>query len=79
MDTKLAEAVSSEELLSMEKALASFYSAVADAYGTSEATKAALEWADEWQHSNGSMESGWRRVTILAASHLATRIGNPAG
>jgi hypothetical protein len=64
-------------LLTGERELASFYGAVEKRYGSEEARKAARGWIDEvatmdWP-ADGALPN-WRRLSIVAADCLASRI-----
>lgn len=60
-----------------ERELAAFHQAVLRNHGAAEATQAAQDWVEvmetmEWPSAN--LHPDWRRVTIAAASRLASRI-----
>jgi hypothetical protein len=60
-----------------ERELASFYNAVAEMYGPDHASQAALDWIElskKIGRSTAAAQPDWRRVTIVASSHLASRL-----
>ena len=64
-------------LLTAERELAAFYSAVVRRYGPEEATKAAHDWINEMETMNWPSDGAvpkWRHVSIAAAHCLASRI-----
>jgi len=56
-----------------ERALSSYYAAVAQEYGSEQAVKAAQDWIEELQKSCLERRIDWRSVTIAAARRLAHR------
>lgn len=68
-------------LRSAEKEITSFYGAVWELYGKEQAQKAALDWIEVMEATTTPPDETiayWRRVTILAADRLASRICHPA-
>ena len=63
-----------EEVLCIERALASFHAAVAKDYGFEEATRAAADWIEELEKSGADQHPDWRSVTARAAHRLALRV-----
>lgn len=63
-----------EEVLCIERALASFHAAVAKAYGIEEATRAAADWIEELDKTGAGEHLDWRSVTARAAHRLALRV-----
>jgi hypothetical protein len=64
-------------LLTAERELASFYEAIEKRYGPEEARKAAHDWIDEVMTMDWPVDGvlpNWRRVTIVAADCLASRV-----
>jgi hypothetical protein len=64
-------------LLTAETELASFYGAIERRYGPEEARKAADHWIDEVVTMDWPVDGilpNWRRVSIVAADFLASRI-----
>jgi hypothetical protein len=64
-------------LLTAERELASFYEAIEKSYGPKEARKAANDWIDEVETMDWPVDGvvpNWRRVSIVAADCLASRI-----
>jgi hypothetical protein len=58
-----------------ERELASFYGAVAEMYGPDRASEAALDWIElSKKIGKPAAQPDWRRITIAASSHLASRI-----
>ena len=67
------------DLKTAEKELAAFYTAVLRTYGPEEANTAARDWIESLETVDCGTDggpSGWRPVTIAAASCLASRITN---
>jgi hypothetical protein len=62
-----------EEVAGMERALASFHSAVAKDYGFEDAARAAEDWIEELGKVCTN-NPDWRSVTTRAAHHLALRL-----
>ncbi|HEY0309500.1 MAG TPA: hypothetical protein VGB94_15155 [Acidobacteriaceae bacterium] len=74
-----APAALANELTTAEGELAAFYKVVLNQYGAAEATQAAQDWIEavetmDWQADR--IRPNWRKITILAASRLASRILN---
>jgi hypothetical protein len=68
-------------LLTAERELASFYGAIERRYGPEEARKAAHDWIDEVETMDWPEDGilpNWRRVTIVAADCLASRVIEPS-
>ena len=63
-----------EEVLCIERALASFHAAVAKDYGLEEAAKAAEDWIVELEKTGADEHPDWRSVTARAAQRLALRV-----
>lgn len=64
-------------LLTAERELASFYGAIERRYGPEEARKAAHDWINELETMDwpvGWALPNWRRLTIVAADCLASRV-----
>jgi hypothetical protein len=64
-------------LLTAEMELASFHQAIEKRYGPEEARKAARDWIDEVAMMDWPVDGvlpNWRRVSIVAADCLASRI-----
>ena len=64
-------------MLTAERELASFYEAIEKSYGPKEARKAARDWIDEVATMDWPVDGvlpNWRRVSIVAADCLASRI-----
>ena len=64
-------------MLTAEKELASFYEAIKKRYGPKEARNAAYDWIDEMATMDWPADGvlpNWRRVSIVAADCLASRI-----
>lgn len=62
-----------------ERELAAFYTAVLKTYGQEEASTAARDWIESLEGMDCVADgepSGWRPVTIAAASCLAARVTN---
>jgi hypothetical protein len=57
-----------------ERALASFYVAVAERYGEELAAEAARDWIESLEKSCMAGRSDWRAITIAAAGRLARRL-----
>ncbi len=81
--TRLAQpapaALANDLTTTAEGELAAFYEVVLSKYGAAEATQAAQDWIEavetmDWQV--GKIRPNWRKITILAASRLASRILN---
>jgi hypothetical protein len=58
----------------MERALASFYTAVLMGHGAEEATRASQDWIEELRISSRGQSSDWRSVASAAARRLACRV-----
>lgn len=63
-----------EEVLGIERALASFHAAVAKDYGLEEATRAAADWIEGLEKADADGHPDWRSVTARAAHRLALRV-----
>ena len=63
-----------EEVLGIERALASFHAAVAKDYGLEEATRAAADWIEGLEKADADGHPDWRFVTARAAHRLALRV-----
>lgn len=64
-------------MLTAERELASFYEAIEKRYGPKEARKAAYDWIDEIATMDWPVDGilpDWRRVSIIAADCMASRI-----
>ena len=64
-------------LLTADRELASFYGAIERRYGAEEARRAAHDWIDEAATMEWPVDGvlpNWRRVSIVAADCLASRI-----
>ena len=64
-------------LLTAERELAAFYTAVVRRYSPEEARKAAYDWIDEVATMDWPLDGilpNWRQVSIIAADCLASRI-----
>ncbi len=64
-------------LINAKREIGSFYQAVLKTYGAAEARAAAMDWLDIMESLETLPDKTiryWRRVTILAADRLATRI-----
>ncbi len=64
-------------LKNAEKELSSFYRAVLELHGKEQAQKAARDWIEFLEAMTSPVDETiryWRRVTILAADRLASRI-----
>jgi len=64
-------------LMTAERELAAFYTAVARRYGPAEASKAAYDWIEEaktmdWTANEATLN--WCYVSIVAADRLASRV-----
>ena len=60
-----------------ERELGAFMTAVTELHGPQQARIAAEDWIYAFESTNerfGSTTSEWRKVTIIAASRLATRL-----
>ena len=68
----------SDHAAKMERVLSSFYTAVAQEFGSEQAAKAASDWIEELQKSCVEGRVDWRSVTIAAARRLAHRVNSPA-
>ncbi len=81
----------SELVVTAERELAAYYTAISATYGLEEAMQAAHDWIEELEradkeklkcaprHIAGALPN-WRSVTISAAHRLASRvIGGPSG
>ncbi len=71
--------LATELTMTAEGELAAFYKVVLSKYGAAEATQAAQDWIEavetmDWQV--GRIRSNCHKITILAASRLASRILN---
>ncbi len=66
-----------ETLKNAEREISSFYRAVLELHGKQQAQKAARDWIELMEAMTSPMDATiryWRRVTILAADRLASRI-----
>jgi hypothetical protein len=64
-------------LMTAERELAAFYTAVVRRYGPEEARKAAYDWIEEVETMDWPVDRGlpkWRRVSIVAADSMASRV-----
>jgi hypothetical protein len=64
-------------LRTAERELAAFYTAVVGRYGPEEARRAAYDWIEEMETMDWPVDSAvpnWRRVSIVAANCLASRV-----
>ena len=64
-------------LMTAEKELAAFYTAVVRRYGREEARRAAYDWIEEMETMDWPVDRAvpnWRQVSIVAANCLASRI-----
>jgi hypothetical protein len=64
-------------LMTAERELAAFYKAVARTYGPEEARRAVYDWIEEVEAMAWLAEGtipNWRRVSIVAADCLASRV-----
>ena len=67
----------SDPLVGAQSELAAFYGAVSVLYGPEAAMQAASDWVEELERSNrlgGGSQEDWRRMTIVAADNLASRV-----
>jgi hypothetical protein len=65
-----------EQLVAAERELGAFMTAVRTLFGPTEASRAAEDWIELAEHTeapSADRHTNWRRVTIAAASRLATR------
>ncbi|MFZ0807996.1 MAG: hypothetical protein WAN03_17520 [Candidatus Sulfotelmatobacter sp.] len=74
------DGLTSELLSGAEKELAAYVYAVRKEFGSEQALRAADDWIEElelsgWPAGEGAPE--WRRITIAAATRLASRINIP--
>jgi hypothetical protein len=64
-------------LRTAERELAAFYTAVVGRYGPEEVRRAAYDWIEEMETMDWPVDSAvpnWRRVSIVAANRLASRV-----
>jgi hypothetical protein len=64
-------------LLTAERELTAFYTAVARRYGPGEARRAAYDWIEEMETMNWPPDGAvpnWRHVSIVAANCLSSRV-----
>ena len=64
-------------LMTAERELAAFYTAVVRRYGPEEARKAAYDWIEEVETMDWPVDGGlpkWRRVSIVVADSMASRV-----
>ncbi len=65
-----------EQLAAAERELGAFVTAVRTLFGHAEASRAAEDWIELAEHTatpSADQHPNWRRITIAAASRLATR------
>jgi hypothetical protein len=68
-------------MLTAERELAAFYEAIEKQYGPKEARKSAHDWIDEMATMDWPIDGvlpNWRRVSIVAADCLASRVTCPS-
>ena len=66
-----------ELLMTAERELAAFYTAVVRRYGPEEARRAAYDWIEEMETMDWPLDGAvpnWRRVSIAAANCLSSRV-----
>ena len=64
-------------LMTAERELAAFYTAVIRRYGPGEARRAAYDWIEEMETMDWPLDKAvpnWRRVSLVAANCLASRV-----
>ena len=64
-------------LMTAERELAAFYTAVLRRYGPEEASRAAYDWIAEMETMNWPLDGAvpnWRHVSIMAADCLSSRV-----
>jgi len=72
--SRLPQCHTEEEVACIERALASFHTAVATDYGLGEAARAAADWIEELEKTGADEHPDWRSVTARAAHRLALRV-----
>ena len=64
-------------LMTAERELTTFYTAVLRTYGPEEARRAAYDWIDEMETMNWPLDGAvpnWRHVSIMAADCISSRV-----
>ena len=64
-------------LMTAERELAAFYTAVVRRYGQEEAMRAAYDWIEEMETMDWPLDGvvpNWHHVSIVAADRLASRV-----